>query len=54
MLSALKTAMLVMIYYAIYGTSSGCLQIIQGIAFGVDNQFKRIRRVLKDEITGGE
>jgi hypothetical protein len=43
-------AMLVMIYYAIYGASSGYLQIIQGVAFGVDNQFKRIRRALKVEI----
>lgn len=44
-------AMLVMIYHAIYGTSSECLQIIHGVASGVDNQFKRIRRVLNAEAT---
>jgi hypothetical protein len=43
-------AMLVMIYYAIYGASSGLVQIVQGVAFGADNQFKRMRRVLKEEI----
>jgi hypothetical protein len=47
-------AMLVMTYNAVYSTSIAQFQSRREMALGIDAQFRRIRRILKEELTGAD